>query len=99
MVYVDAIFHKPSANQQAFAVGKRHNHNWCHMWADSVEELVEFALTIGLKRAWLQNKKGRFPHFDLVPTYRRRAIANGAIETSLYNWYKSHRGHLVWKKQ
>lgn len=86
MVYVDQLFSQASSNRQAYAVGKRHGHKWCHLWADSVDELIKFALALGLKRNWLQNESGRFPHFDLVPTYRQRAIANGAVEMSLRDW-------------
>ena len=27
---------------------------WCHMWADSDEELHSFAKSIGLKKEWVQ---------------------------------------------
>lgn len=73
-------------NKQAYSVGERHGHKWCHLWADNIDELVEFALSIGLKRDWLQNSS-RFPHFDIVPSYRQKAIKNGAIEISFKDWY------------
>jgi len=91
MVYVDQLFRQASSNAQAYVVGKRHSHKWCHLWADSVDELIKFALALGLKRGWLQNESGRFPHFDLVPTYRQRAIANGAVEMAFRDWYLNNR--------
>ncbi|MBE3086368.1 MAG: DUF4031 domain-containing protein [Bacteroidetes bacterium] len=87
MVYVDYSFKLESINPKALRVGKRHGHKWCHMWADDVEELKKFALSIGIKQEWLQNKRG-FPHFDIVPTKRLRAIANGAQEMPLKEWIK-----------
>ena len=49
----------------------------CHMFADSKEELIEFALKIGLKRHYLQNRPG-FIHFDLTFGMRAAAIRAGA---------------------
>ena len=90
MVYVDKSFQMASSDPQAFKVGKKHGHIWCHMWADSVEELIDFALSLGMKREWLQ-KSEKFPHFDLVPTRRARAIAKGAVEMSIKEWLRKTR--------
>jgi hypothetical protein len=87
MVYVDYSIHLESSNPKAFRVGERHNHEWCHLWADSFEELMDFAQAIGMKREWLQ-KNSRVPHFDLIPTKRVMAIAKGAQEMSLKEWLK-----------
>jgi Protein of unknown function (DUF4031) len=89
MVYVDHLFQQIAKESQAFRVGKRNNHLWCHMWADTVEELVAFATDIGLKEQWLQNNE-RFPHFDLTPGRRKKAIARGATEVNLRTWFRSH---------
>jgi hypothetical protein len=51
---------------------------WSHLHADSVDELHGFARSIGLKRAWFQDKPG-FPHYDLTDTKRREAIRAGAV--------------------
>jgi hypothetical protein len=49
-----------------------------HLISDeSVKELLEFAERIGLRMHWFQPQS--FPHFDLAPNYRRRAIAAGAV--------------------
>ena len=29
--------------------------SWCHLMADTVEELHVFALSIGMKRAWVED--------------------------------------------
>lgn len=50
----------------------------CHMLSDeSEEELLSFASSIGIPRAWFQPRST--PHFDLSPSWRRRAIAGGAV--------------------
>ena len=55
-----------------------HDSKWCHMIADSTEELHEFAAKLGLEASWFQ--KGNTPHYDLRPTKRARAVHLGAIE-------------------
>jgi hypothetical protein len=57
--------------------GWRHGPS-CHLIADSVEELIEFAMSIGLRREWYQPKSS--PHFDLTAEGRSVAIRAGAIE-------------------
>lgn len=50
----------------------------CHLIADSVDELIAFAESIGLRREWFQPKSS--PHFDLTAEGRRLAVERGAIE-------------------
>jgi hypothetical protein len=57
--------------------GWRHGPS-CHLIADSVEELIEFAVSIGLRPEWFQSKST--PHFDLTAEGRALAVHNGAIE-------------------
>lgn len=57
--------------------GWRHGPS-CHLIADSVEELIEFALAMGLRREWFQPKSS--PHFDLTADARVAAVRNGAVE-------------------
>lgn len=52
----------------------------CHMTADTLEELHALADKIGLKRSWFQPGEVSLPHYDLVESKRKLAIANGAIE-------------------
>lgn len=51
----------------------------CHMYADTIDELHAMAARIGMKRDWFQNH-ARLPHYDLTPSRRALAVANGAIE-------------------
>jgi len=54
---------------------------WCHLLADSLDELHEFADQLGLPRMVFQcPPHARFPHYDLSPWRRRRALRLGAIE-------------------
>ena len=69
-VYVDDM-------QMPAKVG-RSQANWSHMMADSREELVAFALQLGLRAAWLQDKRSGV-HFDVTDTVRVKAIRAGAI--------------------
>lgn len=68
MIYVDALI----------------NWGWrlgpsCHLIADTLEELHEFAKSIGMRRAWFQDH-GRLPHYDLTAARREKAVKLGAIE-------------------
>lgn len=67
---------------------KLKNKIWCHLWADDVSELHEFAQKIGLKREWFQNKR-LFAHYDLVPSKRILALENGAIYINLKEYLKN----------
>jgi hypothetical protein len=61
------------------------NRNWphtesCHLFADTLDELHDFAVNkLGLKRAWFQNA-GSLPHYDLTGAKRIRAVLRGAKE-------------------
>jgi len=46
--------------------------------ADSVDELIEFAIQMGLRREWYQPKSS--PHFDLTVDARSEAVRRGAVE-------------------
>lgn len=65
-VYVD--------NEQLSWRGKK----WCHLVADSLEELHGFALKLGLKRAWFQDRAS-YPHYDVTVSVRETALKLGAI--------------------
>jgi hypothetical protein len=69
----------------AVYVDRLRDHGWhrgpsCHMIADSVEELIEFAVSIGLRPEWFQPKSS--PHFDLTADARKLAVRHGAIEVN-----------------
>ena len=50
----------------------------CHLMADSVAELHEFAGRLKLKRSWFQDKS--LPHYDLTAGMRTKAVQLGACE-------------------
>lgn len=66
-VYVD--------NEQIPWRGKR----WCHLVADSLDELHRFAAHLGLKRTWFQDKAS-YPHYDVTLPVRERALRLGAVD-------------------
>lgn len=48
------------------------------MVADSLDELHQFARTLGLKRAWFQ-AHASLPHYDVTVEVRAMALSQGAI--------------------
>jgi hypothetical protein len=65
-------------------VFKRFGLRWCHLTADSAEELHAFAARLGLKRSRFQTKSGRpwADHYDINEAARDKAIALGAVEVT-----------------
>jgi hypothetical protein len=64
---------------------------YCHMVSDEPEgheELMEFALKLGLKPAWLQKAGTPRVHFDLSPKMRAKAVKQGAIEITWREFFK-----------
>jgi hypothetical protein len=51
---------------------------WCHLVADSLDELHAFAAGLGLKRDWFQ-ERASYPHYDVTMSVRERALKRGAI--------------------
>jgi hypothetical protein len=74
-VYVDKIETYPISFVAKPA--RKYGTKWCHLYADSVEELHAFAESIGLKRGWFQDKT--LPHYDLTPFMRDKALESGAV--------------------
>ena len=57
----------------------------CHMWADTHEELVAMADTIGVKIKWIQQPpKASWVHFDISLAMKAKAIDAGAILTDKF---------------
>ncbi len=52
-----------------------------HLFADTRQELDEFALRLGLRKVWYQDHP-RHPHFDLTASKRGLAVRLGAVELS-----------------
>lgn len=82
--YVDGLLSYPTSayrdDAQAKRVGARNDHEWCHLYADTTEELHAFAARIGMKLAWAQVSRRGTPHYDLTPSKRARAVREGALE-------------------
>jgi hypothetical protein len=52
---------------------------WCHLLADTPEELHFFASRLGLHRSSFQGPpKSNTPHYDITAFERSRAVALGA---------------------
>lgn len=62
---------------------------WCHMTADTTEELNAMADRIGLRRSWIQFPATWKEHYDLTATRRRSAVRAGAVEVDA-------REHIKW---
>lgn len=88
--YVDPLFVWPARNARVRRVGERHGHQWCHLWADTLEELHAMAKKVGMRAEWFQ-QDARLPHYDLVPPRRAEAVRLGAIEFELADWMKGKR--------
>lgn len=56
---------------------------WCHMMADSHDELVAFARSIGFKDQWIQKPGTAWEHYD-IGTKGKLELARkkGAVEIS-----------------
>lgn len=51
---------------------------WCHLVADTLDELHSFASKIGLRRQWFQSSAS-YPHYDVKLAVRAKAIQYGAV--------------------
>ena len=51
---------------------------WCHLVADSLDELHRFANSLGLKRVWFQ-AHASLPHYDVTIEVRAVALSLGAV--------------------
>ena len=82
-VYVDELVRYPGA-KPPFDKGS------CHLSADTLDELHDFAAKIGMKRAWFQDHK-LLPHYDLTPARRIVAVRLGATQKNALESAKRHR--------
>lgn len=68
---------------------------WCHMIADTHEELMAMAHRLKLKPEWIQKPGTDDEHFDLIPSKRTLAIKYGAKPVDLLEmgeiWLRIHR--------
>lgn len=65
----------------------------CHMWADTLEELLAMVDRIGVQRKWIQghptlsfgkHRSASWLHFDIALSKRALAVSAGATETDKY---------------
>lgn len=75
-VYVDNAFIAADVSNGARVLSGR----WCHMTADSRDELDAMADRIGLRRDWIQHPGTSREHYDVTEPKRRAAVAAGAVE-------------------
>ncbi len=77
-VYVDDMYR--------YEMGRFGRMKMSHMVADTVEELLEMADTIGLDQRWIQypNDPTRV-HFDISMSMRKKAVAAGATEVTMFD--------------
>src|SRR6266704_1465684 len=72
----------------------RHDARWSHLTADAVDELHEFAASLGLRRSYFQPGKplaGRSSvawYYDVTEGKRRQALRMGAQEIELGQWHE-----------
>ena len=52
---------------------------WCHMFADTREELDEMAVRIGMRLSWIQKPGTPREHYDVTKSRREAAIKAGAV--------------------
>lgn len=83
MIVVDTL--KSYIDAQIKPAARRFGRSWCHLedTENDTDRLHAFAAKIGIPRRWFQSSlNGSFPHYDLTPRYRLRAIQAGAVEMS-----------------
>jgi hypothetical protein len=64
---------------------ERWGRRWCHLTADTVDELHAFAAVLGIDRSRFQAKPGRpwADHYDIPEERRAEVVALGAVEITL----------------
>lgn len=65
----------------------------CHLWADTLDELLAMVDRIGVQRKWIQghptlsfgkHRNASWVHFDIALSAKAKAIAAGAVLTDRY---------------
>lgn len=81
-VYVDDVRHEYYGRANAVGMGRM---VMCHMWADTLDELLAMVDRIGVQRKWLQHPpKASWVHFDVSLSKKKLAIEAGAVLTDKY---------------
>jgi hypothetical protein len=84
-VRVDALRHR---------TGPRGRKSYCHMTADTLEELHAMAERIGRKRCWFEKSRRGVPHYDIDEEFRASAVEAGAVERRIKRTAKDFRAKL-----
>lgn len=84
MIYVDQIQKYEHIKE---AQARRLGPGWCHLFADTDEELHEFASLLGMKREWFQEHDVA-SHYDITPNRRAAAIEQGATQITTKNYIR-----------
>lgn len=79
-VYVDIL--KSTKPYQADPQRKYPYKYFCHLMADSLDELHTFADRLGLQKAWFQNHP-KYPHYDITAQKRRMAVRMGPLKSPI----------------
>ncbi len=78
-VFVDALRRYPT--EAIDPPARKYGDQWCHMGADTEDELLRAAARLKIPIRHIQDHHARFkPHFDLTPSRRAQAVKNGAEE-------------------
>lgn len=89
-VYVDDAFIPATVPNG----GRKVKSRWCHLIADTEDELHEFAQRIGLRRSWFQvpkfagkpckpdSRAAQNWHYDVTESRRAAAVRLGAVEVT-----------------
>ncbi len=78
MVYVDNMYETGMGNFGRMKMS--------HMIADTTEELLTMADSIGVQRKWIQHPGTCNEHFDVAMSARKKAIALGAQAINLRDY-------------
>jgi len=66
-------------------------HHSAHLFADTDEQLHNFAARLGLKKIWFQDD-GYFPHYDLTARKHAQAATLGALlltrQEAILKWHQ-----------
>lgn len=74
MIYVDPLTLRIQSSRWPFRYS-------CHLFADSLVELHNFAAILGLRKQWFQPHQ-KLDHYDLTVGKRKQAVRLGAVELS-----------------
>lgn len=95
-VYVDSFYIAASVMNGSRTVRGK----WCHLTADTSEELNAMADKIGLRRSWIQDEGiiGQ-EHYDVTMSKRKLAVEAGAVEVDFREHVRKRMAlYQGWKK-